>query len=57
VAVKESKDRVYTALLNSGFRPHTGRTTVILQSYFLSRIPTRYRSAPRSALTGPRSGS
>ena len=29
-AVKESKDRVYTALLNSGFRPHVGRTTVNL---------------------------
>jgi len=29
-AVKESKDRVYTAILNSGFRPHSGRTTVNL---------------------------
>ncbi len=29
-AVKESKDRVYTALVNSGFRPHLGRTTINL---------------------------
>ncbi|MDI6775552.1 MAG: YifB family Mg chelatase-like AAA ATPase [Verrucomicrobiota bacterium] len=29
-AVKESKDRVHTALHNSGFRPHVGRTTVNL---------------------------
>jgi len=29
-AVKESKDRVYTALCNSGFRPHIGRITVNL---------------------------
>ena len=29
-AVKESKDRVHTALLNSGFEPHPGRTTVNL---------------------------
>jgi len=29
-AVKESKDRVYTALTNSGYRPHIGRTTVNL---------------------------
>ncbi len=29
-AVKESKDRVHTALLNSGFRSHVGRTTVNL---------------------------
>jgi len=29
-AVKESKDRVRTAILNSGFRPHIGRTTVNL---------------------------
>jgi magnesium chelatase family protein len=29
-AVKESKDRVYTALHNSGFKPHAGRTTVNL---------------------------
>ncbi|MGQ9661101.1 MAG: YifB family Mg chelatase-like AAA ATPase [Kiritimatiellia bacterium] len=29
-AVRESKDRVYTALINSGFRPHPGRTTVNL---------------------------
>jgi magnesium chelatase family protein len=29
-AVKESKDRVRTAILNSGFRPHAGRTTVNL---------------------------
>ncbi len=29
-AVKESKDRVHTALINSGFRPHAGRTTVNL---------------------------
>ena len=29
-AVKESKDRVWTALLNSGFLPHRGRTTVNL---------------------------
>ena len=28
--VKESKDRVYTALVNSGFRPHLGRTTINL---------------------------
>ena len=30
VAVKESKDRMYTALHNSGFRPHAGRITVNL---------------------------
>ncbi|NQT93821.1 MAG: YifB family Mg chelatase-like AAA ATPase, partial [Lentisphaerae bacterium] len=30
VAVKESKDRVYTAIVNSGFKPHIGRTTVNL---------------------------
>ena len=29
-AVKESKDRVHTALTNSGFRPHIGRTTINL---------------------------
>jgi magnesium chelatase family protein len=29
-AVKESKDRVHTALINSGFSPHRGRTTVNL---------------------------
>jgi magnesium chelatase family protein len=29
-AVRESKDRVRTAILNSGFRPHTGRTTINL---------------------------
>ena len=29
-AVKESSDRVWTALLNSGFYPHDGRTTVNL---------------------------
>ncbi|MBN1513241.1 MAG: YifB family Mg chelatase-like AAA ATPase [Phycisphaerae bacterium] len=29
-AVKESKDRVRTAILNSAFRPHTGRTTINL---------------------------
>ena len=29
-AVKESKDRVYTALLNSGFKPHIGRITINL---------------------------
>ncbi|MFH0880525.1 MAG: YifB family Mg chelatase-like AAA ATPase [Lentisphaerota bacterium] len=29
-AVKESKDRVYTALLNSGFMPPRGRTTINL---------------------------
>ncbi len=29
-AVKESRDRVHTALTNSGFRPHIGRTTVNL---------------------------
>lgn len=29
-AVKESKDRVHTAILNSGFIPHVGRTTVNL---------------------------
>jgi len=29
-AVKESKDRVYTAIVNSGFKPHIGRTTVNL---------------------------
>jgi magnesium chelatase family protein len=29
-AVRESKDRVRTAVLNSGFRPHTGRTTINL---------------------------
>lgn len=30
VAVRESRDRVWTALTNSGFRPHTGRITVNL---------------------------
>jgi magnesium chelatase family protein len=30
VAVKESKDRVFTAMVNSGFRPHLGRTTINL---------------------------
>jgi magnesium chelatase family protein len=29
-AVRESKDRVWTALTNSGFKPHMGRTTVNL---------------------------
>ena len=29
-AVKESKDRVHTAISNSGFRPHVGRTTINL---------------------------
>ncbi|MDA0578773.1 MAG: YifB family Mg chelatase-like AAA ATPase [Verrucomicrobia bacterium] len=29
-AVKESKDRVHTAILNSGFKPHIGRTTINL---------------------------
>ncbi|MDD4871485.1 MAG: YifB family Mg chelatase-like AAA ATPase [Kiritimatiellae bacterium] len=29
-AVKESKDRVHTAIVNSGFKPHVGRTTVNL---------------------------
>jgi magnesium chelatase family protein len=29
-AVKESKDRVFTALSNSGFRPHMGRVTINL---------------------------
>ena len=29
-AVKESKDRVHTAISNSGFRPHIGRTTINL---------------------------
>jgi len=29
-AVKESKDRVHTAILNSGFKPHVGRTTINL---------------------------
>ncbi len=29
-AVKESKDRVHTAITNSGFRPHVGRTTINL---------------------------
>ena len=29
-AVKESADRVWTALVNSGFQPHTGRTTINL---------------------------
>jgi magnesium chelatase family protein len=29
-AVKESKDRVQTAITNSGFRPHVGRTTINL---------------------------
>jgi len=29
-AVRESKDRVITALVNSGFKPHIGRTTVNL---------------------------
>ena len=26
-AVKESKDRVYTAIINSGYQTHIGRTT------------------------------
>jgi len=30
MAVKESKDRVHTAISNSGFRPHIGRTTINL---------------------------
>jgi magnesium chelatase family protein len=30
VAVRESKDRVWTALINSGFRVHNGRTTINL---------------------------
>ncbi|MFC1499047.1 YifB family Mg chelatase-like AAA ATPase [Verrucomicrobiota bacterium] len=29
-AVKESKDRVRTAIINSGFKPHVGRTTINL---------------------------
>ena len=29
-AVKESRDRVYTAINNSGFKPHVGRTTINL---------------------------
>jgi len=29
-AVKESKDRVYTAILNSGYQPHIGRVTINL---------------------------
>ena len=29
-AVKESRDRVHTAILNSGFKPHKGRTTINL---------------------------
>jgi magnesium chelatase family protein len=29
-AVKESKDRMFTALVNSGFRPHVGRVTINL---------------------------
>ena len=29
-AVKESKDRVYTAMINSGFKTHVGRTTINL---------------------------
>jgi len=29
-AVKESKDRVRTAIVNSGFKPHAGRTTINL---------------------------
>ncbi len=29
-AVRESKDRVWTAIVNSGFRPHIGRTTINL---------------------------
>ena len=29
-AVKESKDRVHTAINNSGFRIHAGRTTINL---------------------------
>lgn len=29
-AVRESKDRVHTALVNSGYRPHIGRTTINL---------------------------
>ncbi len=29
-AVKESKDRVHTAIVNSGYRPHVGRTTINL---------------------------
>ncbi len=30
VAVKESKDRVHTAMINSGFKTHVGRTTINL---------------------------
>ena len=30
MAVKESKDRVHTAIVNSGFKPHVGRTTINL---------------------------
>ncbi len=29
-AVKESKDRVFTAIINSGFKPHMGRVTINL---------------------------
>ena len=29
-AVKESKDRVHTAVMNSGFKPHVGKTTINL---------------------------
>lgn len=29
-AVKESKDRVWTAVINSGYEPHVGRTTINL---------------------------
>ncbi len=29
-AVKESKDRVFTAMINSGFKPHMGRVTINL---------------------------
>lgn len=29
-AVKESKDRVHTAIVNSGYKPHVGRTTINL---------------------------
>ena len=29
-AVKESKDRVHTAIVNSGYKPHIGRTTINL---------------------------
>ena len=29
-AVKESKDRVHTAMINSGFKTHVGRTTINL---------------------------